>query len=61
VVAIEDALAEFDADEVIISTHPPQRSNWLERGVVERARERIDVPVSHVVVDLEQEQRQPSR
>jgi GABA permease len=61
VLAIEDALAEFDADEVIISTHPPQRSNWLERGVVERARERIDVPVSHVVVDLEQEQRQPSR
>ncbi|MFL6041260.1 MAG: hypothetical protein ACJ740_07645 [Gaiellales bacterium] len=55
VCAIEDALAEFDADEVIISTHPPDRSNWLERGVVERARERIDLPVSHVVVDLDRE------
>ena len=35
--AIEDALREFAADEVVISTHPPERSKWLERGVVERA------------------------
>ena len=44
------------ADEIIISTHPEGRSNWLERGVVERARERFTVPVTHVVVDLEREQ-----
>ena len=37
-VAIEDALRAFAADEVIVSTHPPERSKWLERGVVERAR-----------------------
>ena len=36
-VAIEDALREFAADELVISTHPPERSKWLERGVVERA------------------------
>ena len=54
-VAIEDALRTFPADELIISTHPPQRSRWLERGVVERAREEIDRPVTHVVVDLEAE------
>jgi nucleotide-binding universal stress UspA family protein len=53
--AMEDALRLFPADEVIISTHPPGRSNWLERGVIERARERFPVPVSHVVVDLEHE------
>jgi nucleotide-binding universal stress UspA family protein len=53
--AMEDALRLFPADEAIISTHPPGRSNWLERGVVERARERFPVPVSHVVVDLEHE------
>ena len=41
--------------EAIISTHPPGRSNWLERDVVERARERFALPVSHVVVDLEHE------
>jgi GABA permease len=51
--AIEDALRTFGADEVIVSTHPPGRSNWLERDVVAAARERFDVPITHVVVDLE--------
>lgn len=51
--ALADALREFGADEVIISTHPPQRSRWLEGGVVERAREELGLPVTHVVVDLE--------
>jgi hypothetical protein len=54
-VAIEDALRKFPADELIISTHPPERSRWLERGVVERARETVELPVTHVVVDLEAE------
>jgi hypothetical protein len=54
-VAIEDALREFPADEIIISTHPPERSRWLEKGVVERARDEIELPVAHVVVDLEAE------
>jgi hypothetical protein len=53
--AIEDALATFAADEVIISTHPPERSKWLESGVVERAEAEIPLPVTHVVVDLEAE------
>ena len=51
--AIEDALRTFGADEIVISTHPEGRSNWLERGVVTGARERFDVPITHVVVDLE--------
>ncbi len=53
--AIEDALRLFPADEVLISTHPPQRSRWLEQGVVAGAREKLDLPVTHVVVDLEAE------
>jgi len=53
--AIEDALRTFGADEVIISTHPEGRSNWLERGVVSGARDRFAVPITHVVVDLEAE------
>jgi hypothetical protein len=53
--AIEDALRTFGADEIIISTHPEGRSNWLERGIVEKARERFPVPITHVVVDLERE------
>jgi hypothetical protein len=53
--AIEDALRTFGADEIILSTHPEGRSHWLERGVVEKARERFAVPITHVVVDLERE------
>ena len=53
--AIEDALRTFGPDEIIISTHPEGRSNWLERGVVTSARERFAVPVTHVVVDLQAE------
>jgi hypothetical protein len=51
-VAIEDALRVFPADEILISTHPPDRSRWLEQGVVDKARERIGLPITHVVVDL---------
>ena len=51
--AIEDAVRTFQPDELIISTHPAGRSHWLERGVVEKARERFELPVTHVVVDLE--------
>jgi hypothetical protein len=51
--AIEDALRTFGADEIIISTHPEGRSQWLERGVVNAARERFVVPITHVVVDLD--------
>jgi nucleotide-binding universal stress UspA family protein len=59
--AMEDALRVFPAHEVIISTHPPGRSNWLERGVVARARERFALPVTHVVVDLEHEREAVTR
>lgn len=50
--AAEDALRTFGADEIVISTHPEGKSHWLERGVVEKARERFTVPVTHVVTDL---------
>jgi hypothetical protein len=51
--AVEDALRVFGADEIVLSTHPEGRSHWLERGVVDAVRERFDVPLTHVVVDLE--------
>jgi len=52
-VAIEDSVHLYHPDEIVVSTHPEGRSNWLERGVVAAARERFDVPVTHVVVDLD--------
>lgn len=59
--ALDDALRVFEPDEIVISTHPPARSNWLERQVVRKARERYDVPVTHVVVDLMVESASPQR
>lgn len=53
--ALDDALRVFEPDEVVIATHPPQRSGWLERQVVRRARERYALPITHVVIDLEHE------
>ena len=53
--ALEDGLRLFDADEIVISTHPEGRSHWLEKGVVQQARARFAVPITHVVVDLEAE------
>jgi GABA permease len=49
--AIEDALRTFRPDELVVSTHPLGKSHWLERGVVEKARERFALPVTHVIVD----------
>ena len=51
--AIEDELRVSGADEVIISTLPPSRSNWLETGIVERLREELEIPVTHTIVDLD--------
>lgn len=59
-VAMEDAVRSFHPDEIVVSTHPLGRSNWLERGVVDAARDRFDVSLRHVVVDLEARDRGPS-
>jgi GABA permease len=47
----DDALREFPANELVFATHPEAQANWLERDVVEVARARYDLPVTHVVVD----------
>jgi len=56
--AVRDALAQVEPtpDEVIVSTHPEERSGWLRRNVVERIhRVAGRRPVEHVVVDLTKE------
>ena len=45
--AIEDALREFPADEIVIATQPPDQSTWLERNVVHDARTRFAPPARH--------------
>jgi predicted deacetylase len=56
--AARDALVQLEprVDEVVVSTHPEQRSGWLRRNVVDSIRGIArDVPVEHVVVDLTRE------
>src|SRR3954452_13599079 len=37
--ATMDALGSFKADEVIISTHPGERSGWLRRDLIDRVKD----------------------
>ena len=56
--AVRDALAQLEPppDEIVVSTHPQQRSGWLRRNVVERVQSAAkELPVEHVVVDVERE------
>jgi len=56
--AVRDGLAQLEpqVDEIVVSTHPEQKSGWMRRHVVERIQKVAgDVPVEHVVVDLSRE------
>jgi hypothetical protein len=54
--ALQDALATYDADEIVLFTHAGGDQNWQEEGVVDQAKERFaELPVRHVVVDLDRE------
>ncbi len=50
------ALAEPPIDSVIVSTHPKERSGWMQRNVPERIQKAVgSIPVEHVVVDMRAE------
>jgi len=48
--AIENALREFPADEVLLVTRPDGDASWLEEGSGEAAQARFGLPVVHVTV-----------
>jgi hypothetical protein len=49
--ALQDALVTYEADEIVLFTHAGGERNWLEDGLVEQAKERFDAPVRHMVVE----------
>jgi hypothetical protein len=56
--AVRDAFGMLDPKptEVILSTHPVEKSGWLRKNVVDRVRKAAgDVPVEHVVVEVGEE------
>jgi hypothetical protein len=51
--ALQDAIHQLEPDEIVVSTHPQQKSGWLRRNAVEQMRRVAgDLPFQHVVVDL---------
>jgi len=55
--ALRDAIHQLEPDEVIVSTHPEQKSGWLRRNAVEQMRRVAGkLPFEHVVVDVGAEQ-----
>jgi hypothetical protein len=56
VAALRDAIDQLEPDEVIVSTHPQQKSGWLRRDAVDQMRRVAEpLPFEHVVVDLGEE------
>ena len=56
--ATRDAIAQAEppVDSVIVSTHPQERSGWMQRNVLERVQKAAgSIPVEHVVVDTQAE------
>ncbi len=49
-VAIEDELRDFGADEVIIAVHPSERTSWLGSRMVSHMSSELDVPVRQIAV-----------
>lgn len=52
VAAVKDALQQIEPkpDEIVVSTHPPQKSGWTRRNVLEDIGKAAgDIPVRHVV------------
>ena len=48
--AIEDALRQWPADEVLVVTPPDEDANWLEDDAAEEAQKRLGVPLRHVTL-----------
>jgi hypothetical protein len=53
IIAIEDAMQTFPADEILVVTHDERHAHWLEADLFERAKERFEPPLTHVVVEGE--------
>jgi hypothetical protein len=51
VLAIKDALATFDAEEIVIVTRPHDDARWLEGDLFERARHEFEQPIVHLEVE----------
>jgi GABA permease len=47
--AVRDALDRFEADLIVISTHPATHSRWVRKDLVDQVRHHFDGPVVHII------------
>jgi hypothetical protein len=59
--AIADALRERTVDEIILSTLPPGGSRWLKQDLPHRVERSFSIPVTHVVGEVEEPEREQPR
>lgn len=53
--ATMDMVAEYEPDQIIVSTLPTTSSGWLRRDLVERIEDATGMPVEHLITDLDDE------
>lgn len=53
--AAMDACRAQPIDEILVGTKPAQSSAWIKRDLIERLDEATEVPVEHVVVDIDKD------
>jgi nucleotide-binding universal stress UspA family protein len=51
VTVIEDAVADFDPDHILIALHVSAHADWQERRLIEHVEDRFRLPVSTFAVD----------
>jgi hypothetical protein len=49
--ALQDALTTYPADEIVLCVHGEAGRNWQEEGLVDEAKERFGKPVRQLVVE----------
>ena len=48
--ATDDGLREFAANEIVFVTKPGTDTDWVEEGVIETAKRRYAIPVTHIAL-----------
>lgn len=51
--AFADAVAEFKPDHILIALRSSDHANWQERGLIERVKERFELPLTTFALDTE--------
>ncbi|MGZ4267567.1 MAG: hypothetical protein ACXVHB_31115 [Solirubrobacteraceae bacterium] len=57
--AIEDELRDLGADEVVIVTHPSERTSWLANRMLSHLKKQLEVPVREIVMGEERDGSSP--